>query len=167
MGFTDLGGRIKSFNKLDINPITISNLMYSICIRGEEGFCSFAVSETSMTRSVSTRSTDATYDVNFETTAQDSFNLQPTVTDREEDQAANVPNSKIDGNCNNEYIGIPSTIHDSTRYCGAELSPIEESVDSGSIISDVFPFRISVFSNNLDRNKETGWDLTYRQIPCN
>ena len=35
--FTGLGGQFQSFNKLQTNPMMISNLLYSVCIRKEEG----------------------------------------------------------------------------------------------------------------------------------
>ena len=41
--FTGQGGRVQSFNNLDLNGIMIENLLYTICIRNEEGTipCSF------------------------------------------------------------------------------------------------------------------------------
>jgi len=167
---TELGGRIQSFNKIDFNPITISNLQYNICIRREEGFCGFAVSETRLTRST-TRINDA--DIQ-----PDSFSLQMTMLGGDAGGAGTV--SATDSNCNNEYVGIASTIHDTTRYCGSELTPRDWTLsphnmmnqdanpdtDSGVIFSDVRPFRISVFSNGRNRLPPTGFDLTYRQTPC-
>ena len=35
--FTGFGGQFTSFNKLDVNPILIRNLLYSVCIRAEKG----------------------------------------------------------------------------------------------------------------------------------
>ena len=35
--FTGQGGRVQSFNNLDLNGIMIKNLLYTICIRNEEG----------------------------------------------------------------------------------------------------------------------------------
>merc|ERR1711997_1345120 len=43
--FTELGGQFKSFNKLDTNPMMISNLLYNICIRKAKGMCGISVSQ--------------------------------------------------------------------------------------------------------------------------
>jgi len=151
--FTDIGGRIQSFNKLEINPITLSNLLYTICIRREDGFCGFAISETTPTRSMGNDP------------QPDSFNLQKTdVTDG--DGVLGVK-SFTDSLCNNEYVGISSTIHKSSRYCGNEFAPGDGNVESGVVFSDVLPFRISVVSSMEVRELTTGFDLTYRQTPCN
>merc|ERR1711956_46502 len=60
--FTGFGGQFTSFNKLDVNPITIRNLLYSVCIRAEKGFCSLNVAQTR----------------NVVGAVPDSFNLQDT-----------------------------------------------------------------------------------------
>merc|ERR1712156_600572 len=44
--FTDIGGRIKSFNYHTTTKIMIKNLLYNICIRNGEGMCGMSVFQT-------------------------------------------------------------------------------------------------------------------------
>ena len=51
--------------------------------------------------------------------------------------------SFTDSLCNNEYVGISSTIHKSSRYCGNEFAPGDENVESGVVFCK--------YLNNIDQ----------------
>jgi len=150
--FTGLGGRIQSFNNLETNPIMISNLLYSVCVRREEGFCGLNVAQTR----------------NVAGATPDSFHLQNT--------AGASATAYTDANCNREFIGIPSTKVASSRYCGGLLAAENAGTMAGTIPSDILPFRITVATDdgtdgaappaNHGRIANSGFDLTYSQTPC-
>jgi len=143
--YTGLGGTLQSFNN---NPtgttrMMISNLIYSICIRKEEGMCGMTVSQT---RNAG---------------APDSFNLAtaagPTL----------VATAGVDGTCAQEAIGIASSKVASSFFCGGVLAATNLDTTAGAIPSDVLPLRVFVVTDNAGtRGADTGFDLRYSQTPC-
>merc|ERR1719491_2261879 len=141
--FTGIGGQFTSFNKLDVNPILIRNLLYSVCIRAEKGFCSLNVAQTR----------------NAANAVPDSFSLRTQA-------AANVAGVGT-GSCAtaggdpDEFVGIGGNI-----FCGALLAATDADVTAGVITLNSLPFRITVATDDGVRQADTGFDLTYRQVPC-
>jgi len=137
--FTGIGGQFTSFNFLDgVNPILIRNLLYSVCIRAEKGFCSLNVAQT---RNAMT---------------PDSFLLQPVPAAGAADTAGVGM-----GSCANEFVGIGGNI-----FCGPLLAATNADTTAGVITVNSLPFRITVATDNGARVANTGLDLTYRQVPC-
>merc|ERR1712109_76999 len=137
--FTGAGGRI--INLTHLSGITLADVQYSSCIRREEGFCAFSVSQT--------------------TNAVISFNLQMTGYGGPLLSA----NAQTDEHCMNEFIGIASTTG-ASRFCGGKLAAQNGASMPGIIHSKVLPFRINVGGVALNRSPNTGFDVTYRQTPC-
>jgi len=137
--FTGAGGRITNLTYQ--SRITLSEIQHSICIRREEGFCGFSVSQT--------------------TNAVISFNLQMTGYGG----VLLVDHAQTDEHCMNEFIGIASTTG-ASRFCGGKLAAKNGASMPGIIHSKVLPFRINVGGVALNRSPNTGFDVTYRQTPC-
>jgi len=142
--FTGAAGRIQSFNNLGNNPILIENLLYNICIRVEEGFCGMSVSQT--------RNNGVT---------RGSFHLHG------EDSTGTTNVAHTDYRCTREYIGIANRKVTTSKFCGEFLGTTNDNNIAGSVSSDVLPLRITVVTNNGARLPDTGFDLIYRQTPCN
>jgi len=143
--FTGIGGQVTSFNYLDgVNPILISNLLYSVCIRAEKGFCSLNVAQTRNYANEADAATAAD-------AVPDSFDLQSTAADN----VAGV------GTCPNEFVGIGGN-----KFCGDLLAATNTDVTPGVITLNSLPFQITVATDNGARQANSGFDLTYRQVPC-
>jgi len=171
--FTGLGGTFQSFNN---NPtgatrMMISNLIYSICIRKEEGMCGMTISQTRNSG------------------APDAFNLATSTT---APNAAN-PNTVIatptaagvGATCTQEGVGIGSSKIASSFFCGGLLAATNGDTIAGSIPSDILPLRVFVVTSDTSgtydddnngntaeipvparRGTNTGFDLRYAQTPC-
>jgi len=143
--FTDFGGRIKSFNKLDTMSMMISNLLYSVCIRKMDGMCGMSVSQS------------------LKDSSSASFRLQKNDGTT---QNGGVETAYTGGtSCNKEYVAIGDT-----KYCGGVLG-IQENTEPAAIYSRDLPLRINVVTdgsvgNNDRRIENSGFDLIYRQTPC-
>jgi hypothetical protein len=131
---TGLGDSFKSFN----HPTgVIQNQEYEICIRQEAGFCSFEVSELTVT-------------------TPDAFDLDPAADDV----------AKHGAECTNSWISI-GTSGTSDKYCGRKLNSISANTASSSILSENLPFRIGFFSKAAqDMPDASGFNLKYIQRPC-
>jgi len=143
--FTGVGGQFTSFNFLDgVNPILIRNLLYSVCIRAEKGFCGLNVAETRTA------------------TLPDSFNLQTaTVVVAPAVVPAGVGMAACAAAAPDEFVGIGGNI-----FCGALLAATDSDATAGVITLNSLPFRITVAADEGVRLVGTGFDLTYRQVPC-
>merc|ERR1712062_751827 len=132
----------------------ISNLLYSVCIRKEEGMCGMVVSQTRNTGT------------------PDSFNLQSgdkqnggTISDTAKSDTEIDTRHKF--NCAQEFIAIASSKIASSHFCGTFLAAKNADTKAGAIPSDVLPLRVIVVTNNADpRLADTGFDLKYAQTPC-
>jgi len=140
--FTGIGGQFTSFNKLDVNPILIRNLLYSVCIRAEKGFCSLNVAQTRDANGV-----------------PDSFSLQ--AVGAVVGAVARVGTVGCAGTAPDEFVGIGGNI-----FCGDLLAGTDMDATAGVITLNSLPFRITVATDNGVRLLGTGFDLTYRQVPC-
>jgi len=146
-----VGGQLTSFNYLDgLNPIMIRNLLYSVCIRAEKGFCSLNVAQTRNYANEADAATAAD-------AVPDSFDLQSAAVAILADNAAGVGVAS----CPNEFVGIGGN-----TFCGDLLAATNGDVTPGVITLNSLPFRITVAANNNARIANTGFDLTYRQVPC-
>jgi len=68
----------------------------------------------------------------------------------------------------NTALAIPAVVADALkRYCGFVLTNINGQTTPGVVSTNVTPFRIGVFSDNVANAVLDGFDLTYRQTPCN
>jgi len=142
--FTGIGGQVTSFNYLEgVNPILIRNLLYSVCIRAEKGFCGLNVAETRTA------------------TLPDSFNLQPATIPAVNPAKAGVGTAACVNGAPDEFVGIGGNI-----FCGALLAATDGDATAGVITLNSLPFRITVATDNDVRLAGTGFDLTYRQVPC-
>jgi len=141
--FTGIGGQVTSFNFLEVNPITIRNLLYSVCIRAEKGFCSLNVAQTR----------------NVVGAVPDSFNLQDTGA--AVGAAAGVGTAACVTTAPAEFVGIGGNL-----FCGALLAGANNDATAGVITLNSLPFRITVATDAGVRAENTGFDLTYRQLPC-
>jgi len=135
-----VGGQVTSFNYLDgVNPIMIRNLLYSVCIRAEKGFCSLNVAQTRIV------------------TDPDAFELQTSTN-------AGAAGVGTDA-CTAEFVEIGGNL-----FCGAFLAGTDNSAIAGVITLNSLPFRITVGTDENARvtvdTPNTGFDLTYRQVPC-
>jgi len=143
--FTGIGGQFTSFNKLDVNPILIRNLLYSVCIRAEKGFCSLNVAQTR----------------NAANAVPDSFRLQsPAAANTAGVGTASCANTAAP-DTTDEFVGIGGNI-----FCGDLLAATNADVTAGVITLNSLPFRITVATDDGVREADTGFDLTYRQVPC-
>jgi len=148
--YTGLGGTLQSFNN---NPtgatrMMLSNLIYSICIRKEEGMCGMTVSQT---RNAG---------------VPDAFNLAiATAANAATFMAGGA--AGVDGTCTQEGIGIASSKVASSLFCGGVLAATNADTTAGAIPSDVLPLRVFVVTDNAGvRGADTGFDLRYSQTPC-
>jgi len=145
--FTGVGGQFTSFNNLDVNPILIRNLLYSVCIRAEKGFCSLNVAQT-------------------RSAAPDSFGLQAVgaavgAVARVGTAACAADPVAVGADTADEFVGIGGNI-----FCGALLAATDNDATAGVITLNSLPFRITVATDEGVRLVGTGFDLTYRQVPC-
>jgi len=134
--YTGLAGQIESFNN---NDVMIRNQNYMICIRQEEGFCSFELSETN-------------------SGTPDSFDL--------DDGATALIGSDC---TTPAWIEVPIGSSKTTdRYCGALLNENNDATSSGVISSNDVPFRIGVVALAANQQTSPGgFDLKYIQRGCN
>jgi len=144
--FTGIGGQFTSFNKLDVNPILIRNLLYSVCIRAEKGFCSLNVAQTR----------------NVANAVPDSFSLRTQAAANTAGVGTVSCATTAGGDANpDEFVGIGGNI-----FCGDLLAATDADVTAGVITLNSLPFRITVATDDGVREADTGFDLTYRQVPC-
>jgi len=152
--FTGIGGQVTSFNFLEgVNPIMIRNLLYSVCIRAEKGFCSLNVAQTRNAR-------------NGIDPVPDSFGLQAVgaavgAVARVGRAACAADPAAPAVDTADEFVGIGGNI-----FCGALLAAKDNDETAGVIPLNSIPFRITVATDNGVRLADTGFDLTYRQVPC-
>jgi len=140
--FTGAGGQVKSFNYQDTAQMLISNLLYSVCIRKEEGMCGMVVSQSR------------------NTATPDAFALQDAT-------GAVTGDAQVDASCDREFVGIASSKVTTSKYCGGLFAPAEGDTSAGAVPSDSLPLRITVVTDNANaRAANSGFDLKYSQTPC-
>lgn len=169
--YTSTTGRFTTFN-FESTTIQqhLANQRYSACIRQEIGMCCIRfqlcpeIPEVAMIA------------------LTDAFSIAPTTA-----AAADTSNSRIDVECVQDFISIPSssncansrTLH--TRYCGGAIngaSTAAPPLDNMAVCSCTPPFQLSVFTNaESDRTPagmafvantilSRGVCFDYSQIPC-
>jgi len=150
---TGPGGRFQSLNYGAQVPISISGVQYSVCIRKEEGFCGFSLSQA--------RRTGTPDPFNLIWTGKVTANPSPPT------DCCYVAYALTDEDCNNEFISVASSTMTTTKFCGGVLASENFATQPGIIHSDVLPFRVNVAGTaDNDRYPNTGLDLTYKQTPC-
>jgi len=136
---TGASGKLKSFNGGHSGTQQmIKNQNYDICIRTEEGYCKFQVSQATSG------------------TSPDSFALGAEAT------------AAVGTDCNQAYITIEDTAGTAglQRFCGNVLSDTNDDTTAGAVTSNSIPFRVGVLSDNTGNAASDGFDLIYRQVPC-
>jgi len=136
--FTDLGGRIQSFNYGTTTKLMITNLLYNICIRKGDGMCGMEVSQT-------------------RTGNQDSFRLS---------DAPVAGQARVGSNCNSEFISIESTKYCGDLLASADDQTTAGTIPSDVLPLRINVGTTVGDANNM-RATNTGFDLTYSQTPCN
>jgi len=158
--FTGIGGRVTSFNKLDVNPILIRNLFYGVCIRAEKGFCSLNVAQSRNANNVPDSFRLGVVD--DVTGAGSTDKLVGVVgTMARVGTAECGKNNDVQCICTGDVVGIGGNV-----FCGNLLAARDKDATAGVITLNTPPFRIYVATENTERTENTGFDLTYRQVPC-
>ena len=150
--FQYLTGVSGSISSLNYPTTMLTDILYTICVRQEDGYCGIEWKQAD--------------------TTTDSFELDDATTQNALVGGANA-------SAGDAYISIPGAMHD--LYSGNSLAdeipvaedtstnpdtPATQETTGGTIQAWGMPFTLSVNTYNVDDDDVPGFNLVYNQLPC-
>jgi len=162
---TGTTGTVRSFNYQDSTAYEhLQDQSYNTCIRQEKGYCKIGWKQSDdgpdtfkPGRGVPTTAAAFT-----------SLNSQGCDTNAQADFVI-IPNGSDGGAYNSNCAEPAGTAMPSIdKFCGGQLTCIGGSTTPAEVISNVRPFSLGVYFNNVENaaNNNRGFKLNYRQVAC-